>query len=272
MKHYKCEKYTFKDFTFAFANNFKNYLLNDIPEINKKGVSEVYALGLVKKFKTIFHQAVEEEIITKNFFKSLKLSSKSPRKPRLNIVQLRAIKSLETNLSIREELCRDLIVFQSLVGLAYKDTLTLPKTCIERRSNGETKLDTSRIKTNEFVQQFLPSQAVEIIDKYINLPHASSSDYIFPPIDNSDYNKILKLIALKAGIHFKLQTHTGRHSYRQLLPEAGIEDSAIINRMMGKKNKDQVDETYYEVTESRLLEAKRKFELYLTKHLHHDNV
>jgi hypothetical protein len=41
--------------------------------------------------------------------------------------------------------------------------------------------------------------------------------------------------------------------------------------MMGQKNRDVMDAVYYKVTESRLLEAKRKFELYLHNHFYESN-
>ena len=77
----------------------------------------------------------------------------------------------------------------------------------------------------------------------------------------------MKLIAIKAGINFKVTTHTGRHSFRQLLGEADIVEDAVIKRMMGHRRRDQIDAGYYKVTDSRLIEAKSKFNEYLEKHL-----
>ncbi len=94
-----------------------------------------------------------------------------------------------------------------------------------------------------------------------------TSEYVFPNIDNSTYNKTLKLIGLKSGINFNVTTHTGRHAFRQLLPEAGVQDAGVISRMMGKVGEDKIDSVYYEIIESRLLDAKQKFELYLSKNL-----
>lgn len=261
------EKVTFNEFDFNYAVKLKNYLLNDKPEIKKKGMTEVSAYGIIKKYRTIFDQAIEEKLIEKNYFKSIKLKNESPRKPSLTIDRLKALFDLKVGLSYRDELSRDLIFFSSITGLAYADTLFLPKSCLEYKESGEVKLDTSRIKTKVFVQQFLTSFAINMINKYKDHPLSSSTPYVFPFIDNSDYNKILKLLALKTSVNFKLSTHTGRHSFRQFLPEAGIEDSSVISRMMGKAIKDRVDNVYYEITESRLIEAKRKFELYLCNNL-----
>jgi site-specific recombinase XerD len=268
----KLANLSFKDFEHKHAEGFKNYLLSEKPipgkrNMTKPGMTEPSALGNIKKFKTIFDQAFEEGLITRNYFKRLKLSNRSPRKPRCTIDQLKSLYKLQDNLTIHEELCRDLIVFSSLTGLAFLDTVKLPKIYLEIRSTGEVKLVRPRTKTGEQVEQFLPSFAMVIINKYRQHPQVQNSQFVFPYVDNSDYNKTLKYLALRAGIGFKVTTHTARHTFRQLLPEAGVQDAAVISRMMGKVGSDKIDSVYYEITEARLREAKERFELYLKNNL-----
>jgi site-specific recombinase XerD len=262
---------TFKEFEFKHANNFKNYLLNNNEAINKKGMTEESALGIVKKFRTIFDQAIEENMIEKNYFKKIKFNCKPTEKPRFSIDHVNSLYNLnEGKISTHEELCRDLILFSTFTGLAFQDTTRLPKSFLEIKESEEVKLLRPRTKTTEYVEQFLTSNAVALIDKYKNHPKVSTSEFVFPDIDNSTYNKTLKIIALKAGINFNVTTHTGRHSFRQLLSEANIDDYAVIKRMMGQKNRDVIDAVYYKITETRLIEAKRKFEVYLCENLSHD--
>jgi len=61
-------------------------------------MTEPSALGNIKKFRTIFDQATEEGLLIKNPFKRLKLSNRSPRKPRYSIEQLSRSKSFEITL------------------------------------------------------------------------------------------------------------------------------------------------------------------------------
>lgn len=259
---------TFKEFEFKHAMSFKNYLLNDNPALYKKGMSEESAFGNVKKFRTIFDQAIEENLIEKNYFKKLKFLCKPTEKPRFSIDQIKALYQLTgEQISEHEEMCRDLILFSSLTGLAFQDTTRLPKTCLEKKESGEIKLMRPRTKTSEYVEQFLSSFAIDILEKYKDHPRVCTSDFLLPSIDNSTYNKTLKILALKARIKMIVTTHTGRHSFRQLLSEANVDDYAVIKRMMGQKNRDVVDAVYYKVTESRLIDAKRKFELFLSKSL-----
>ena len=75
------------------------------------------------------------------------------------------------------------------------------------------------------------------------------------------------MLSSLAKTPIKLTTHIARHTFRQLLAEAGIEDYGVIKRMMGQSRNGDVDEVYYSITESRLLNAKLKFEEYLTINL-----
>jgi hypothetical protein len=52
-----------------------------------------------------------------------------------------------------------------------------------------------------------------------------------------------------------------------MLSEAGIEDYGVIKRMMGQSRGGDVDEVYYSITETRLLNAKEKFETFLIQNL-----
>lgn len=90
---------------------------------------------------------------------------------------------------------------------------------------------------------------------------------VLPKRSNEKLNQNLKSLAALAGIPFNLSSHIARHTHRQLLAEAGIEDMGVIKRMMGHSGSGDIDSVYYSVTESRLLEAKGKFERYLQEHL-----
>lgn len=254
---------------YTHAEHFKSYLLNS--KDGKVGMSEVSALGIIKKFRTIFEKAFEENLVQRNYFKLIKLKNKSPRKPRLTITQLKDIYELPEAKSRVENLCKDLLIFSSITGLAYCDVINLSKSSLQsNRADNEIKLVKARTKTEVQIEQFLPTLAQKLINKYESSMLANFQDRFFPYVDNSTYNKTLKLIAAKARISLNLTTHTGRHTFRQLLPEAQVEDSAVISRMMGKVGSDKIDNVYYEITESRLIDAKRKFDLFLNENLKTD--
>ena len=189
----------------------------------------------------------------------------------MTITQLKDIYELPEAKSRVENLCKDLLIFSSITGLAYCDVINLSKSSLQsNRADNEIKLVKARTKTEVQIEQFLPTLAQKLINKYESSMLANFQDRFFPYVDNSTYNKTLKLIAAKARISLNLTTHTGRHTFRQLLPEAQVEDSAVISRMMGKVGSDKIDNVYYEITESRLIDAKRKFDLFLNENLKTD--
>lgn len=256
-----------KEMDNAFSVEFKNYLLNDITKLNKKGMLQPSALGIVKKFRTIFNQAVNEGLITKNPFLFIKLSAKSPKKPRLNIHQIRELFYCEHKLTPTEILYKDIFLFSVFTGLAYIDAANLKKNCIEFRENGDVKLSTQRKKTGEYAEQFLNHFATDIVEKYKNNPYVSINNGLIPKKSNKELNRHIKIIAAKIGIPFVVSSHTARHSFRQMLSESGIEDDGVIKRMMGQSRKDEVDNVYYEITETRLMEAKVKLSNFLKANL-----
>ena len=263
LHHFKKMNITVKEIDNAFANSFKDYLLNDIAELNKKGMLQPSALGIVKKFRTIFNQAVNEDVITKNPFLFIKLSNRSAKKPRLNIHQVRELYISEHKLNPTEIIYKDIFMFSVFTGLAYVDATNLRRDCLEYRANGDVKLTVARQKTGEGTEQFLNQFAIEIIDKYKNIPYFSNANKVIPGKSNKELNVQLKFIASKIGIPFLVSSHTARHSFRQLLSESGIEDDGVIKRMMGQTRKDSVDNVYYEVTETRLIEARNKLNNFL---------
>ncbi len=258
---------TVKEIDNALADEFKNYLLNDCKELNKKGMAQPSALGIIKKFRTIFNKAVNDDLISKNPFNLVKLSNKSPKKPRLNIHQVSELVHSESKLTITEMVYKDIFLFSVFTGLAYIDAANFKREYIEYRANGDVKLSTERKKTGEFAEQFLNDFAVAIIDKYKNDPNILPYNNVIPKKSNKEINIQLKIIAAKIGIPFKVSSHTARHTFRQLLSESGIEDDAVIKRMMGQSRTDAVDNVYYEVTETRLMEARNRFNNFLKLNL-----
>jgi hypothetical protein len=66
--------------SFQFASDFKNYLTNSNPLLGRVGMTEVSAAGVIKKFRTIFTHAVDQDFLKKNPFKLVKIKTKSPQR------------------------------------------------------------------------------------------------------------------------------------------------------------------------------------------------
>jgi len=263
----KQENLTFEQLNYELAEDFKSYLVNSNPALNRVGMTEVSASGVIKKFRTIFGQAVDKEFLTKNPFKLVKIKTKSPRRERLTIQQVKDIYRLDLIHYPFQEIYRDIFLFGVFTGLAYKDAMTLTWKNLEQRENNNLKLSLRRIKSDIITESFLPVFAIDIAKKYKERNDNQLTGAVLPQRSNKEVNSKLKLLSSMAKIPLKLSTHIGRHTFRQLLSEAGIEDYGVIKRMMGQSRNGDVDEVYYSVTESRLLNAKTKFENYLMENL-----
>ncbi|RYE28722.1 MAG: hypothetical protein EOP48_33210 [Sphingobacteriales bacterium] len=251
----------------GFTLKFKDYLQSADPEKEKKAMTEVSASSVLKNFKPLFNRAIDEGLLEKNPFKVLKLKHKSPRRDRLTIGQVKALRDLDLTRFPAQRAYRDIFLFSVFTGLAYKDAISLKQTNLEGRKDGNIKLHIKRSKTDIQTESFLVSQAITIVNHYKAAKENQVTGLVLPKRSNEKLNVQLKILAEMVNIPFNLSSHIARHTHRQLLAEAGIEDIGVIKRMMGHSGSGDIDSIYYSVTESRLLEAKGKFENYLTLNL-----
>ncbi len=267
LKVQKDPEMTLSNLTFEFASDFKNYLVSSNTSLGRVGMTEVSAAGVIKKFRTIFSYAVDRELINNNPFKQVKIKTKSPRRERLSLAQVSQIAALDLSFYPHQILYRDLFLFSVFTGLAYHDLSNLTWKNLHERQDGMVKLSIARVKTDVLTECFLPSQAIALVNKYKNQSEVEITGLVFPRRSNKEFNSQLKLLATLAKIPIKLSTHIGRHTFRQLLAEAGVEDYGVIKRLMGQSRNGDVDEVYYSVTESRLMAAVKKLDLCLTQNL-----
>lgn len=246
---------------------FKDYLQSAEPSIHKKAMTEVSASSVLKNFKPLFNRAIDEGHLEKNPFKALKLKHKSPRRDRLNINQVKALCDLDLSRFPAQKAYRDIFLFCVFTGLAYKDAISLKGINLEERKDGSFKLHIKRSKTDIQTECFLVTQAIRIVKHYKEARENQITGLVLPKRSNEKLNVQLKILAEMVNIPINLSSHIARHTHRQLLSEAGIEDRGVIKRMMGHSGSGDIDSVYYSITESRLREAKQKFEKFLKKHL-----
>lgn len=251
------------DFSFTISNEFKDYLLSDIPEKNKKGMVESSASGNIKKLKSILERAVEDGKIPRNPFLGIKLKAQSRYREKLNSHEIKAIHQFNFSEFPTLDKVRDIFMFSVFTGLAYHDSMTLKKNQLQQWEEKGLYINLQRTKTLVETRQFIVNQANSIIEKYKLM--MLYRDTLLPPISNQQLNMRLKTIAEKVGIHKPLSSHIARHSYRQLLSEAGIKDLAAIKTMMGHSRNRDIDAVYHTVTEKQLLESKAQFQLFLNE-------
>lgn len=262
LSYYEIRTMKLTEFTPAQAAKFKDYLVADIPSVEKVGMTEVSAAAIIKRLKPILERAVFDELIQKNPFKGLKLRNKSPKRPKLLPQQICKLWKLDLSSLPRLGVYRDIFMFSVFTGLAYKDAISVRYSDLFECTSGDRCLRIRRAKTDIVTEIVLVIYALEIVKRLEKLPRRH--DAILPYRSNKEINVNLKLLAEKVGITFNLSTHIARHTFRQMLGEAGIKNVGAIKRMMGHAGRD-IDDIYFQVTESMLIDAKSEFESFLNR-------
>lgn len=120
---------------------------------------------------------------------------------------------------------RDLFIFQAFTGLAYADALAFDARTY-KKIGGKWVYSGKRVKTGvAYVGQLLPP-VVEVLERY---------GWKVPRIENSTYNKLLKAIALAAGIDRRLHSHMARHTFATWALNNGV-SIENVGQMLGQKN------------------------------------
>lgn len=120
---------------------------------------------------------------------------------------------------------RDRFIVQMGTGLAYGDLVT--KDFREHQViEGQYFMKGARHKNNQKYTTVILPMAVKVLKRW---------NWQVPYIDNSDYNKELKVIAKLAGINKTIKSHVGRHTYACycLLHRVGLE---VIQKTLGHKS------------------------------------
>ena len=212
-----------KDVDNNFANAFKDYLVANHDNVLKKAMTEVSASANIIKLRTIFDRAVNENVLIKNPFKSLKLKTRSPHRARLNIIQLKQIVDFDLSNWPNLTIYRDIFLFSIFTGLAFQDLMNLRKSNLTFFDDENILLTIQRQKTDIQTEQYLVSQAIDIFKRFSVLTEYPNGNTIMPNRSNKEVNLKIKMIGALAGVQIKLSSHIGRHSFRQLLGEAGLE-------------------------------------------------
>ncbi len=253
-----------EQFNHSLAQEFKCYLTSDYDAILKKAMTEVSASSVICKMKVIFSNAVDSELIIKNPFTKIKLTTQSPPKPKLTLAEVKRITDLDLSEFDGLDVYRDIFLFSCYTGLSYNDFSNLKRDAISPTEFG-AKIVSSRGKTAMPIEQILIDKANNILKKYEQHPQVKICGTLLPPRSMTQINIHLKIVGTIGKIGKKLSTSIGRCTCRQLLSEAGVQDSLVVHSIMGWSTAKSIDFKYYSITDTLLNEAKLKFQSYINK-------
>lgn len=224
----------------SFLKEFYNYL------ITTKNQSNNTAVGNMKKVKKIFNAALNENIITRNPFDSIKYKLNTVVPTFLSKDEINKIWSKKFSI-LRVEKVRDVFIFNCLTGLSYVDCKNLSERDIRQDEQGNMFIKKMRQKTKVFATIPLNSIAISILKKYnFNLPVSS----------NQKMNTYLKEIADVCGIKKNLTMHVSRHTAATLMLNLGV-SITTVSAVLGHSNL-KITQHYAKVIDNTIINDLKK--------------
>ena len=236
---------TFDDLTKNNVKLFNEYL-------KKQGYKQSTIRRVHKNIRIYVGEAIDFGYLTTDpYFKySIPRGNELTRKY-LTESEVQAIKNVQLNNESLER-TRDCFVFCCYTGLAYSD-LAKFKWDNAWEEFGEYVIHDSRQKTDTNYNITILSPAMDILKKY---------HYKLPIISNYEFNRILKIVALHAGINKRITSHMARHTFATWALSKGVR-LPVVSKMLGHK-KISTTEIYAKVLQKdvsegfKLLESKLK--------------
>ena len=209
-----------------FVKDYEYYLKTDY------GVQNNTAIQIIKKLRTIIHIAMDFGWLSRDPFIAHRMKSTEVHRDYLTEEELSrlAVKRFPKKLS----LVRDIFLFSCYTGLSYADTVKLS---IEDQviDNGETWIQTHRVKNNNRVRVPLLPPAKALLIHYKNHPR-TPKDKLFPNISNQKANAYLKDISKQLGITKRLTYHCARHTFATTVTLTNGVPMETVGQMLGHKN------------------------------------
>ncbi len=216
---------------YAFAEEFHDFHTLDAEET----ISDVTAKGYLKKVKQILKGCANRDLIPKNPIQDYCCSVDEKEIVPLEMFEIQKILNKDLPINRLSEV-RDAFIFQIFTGFAFQDLYALTPENIELVGiNAERWLIKDRGKTG--VLEMVPILPIieDLIGKYKNHLYCRSKNVLIPVNSNERYNGYLKEIATLCGVKRDLNTHLARHTFADIMLNAGVplED---VGRMLGHKS------------------------------------
>lgn len=208
-----------EDLNTSFVNSFYAYLRHDIKQQHNT------AIGYMKKLRTIFNMALNDNLISKTPFAGIKYSLEPVTPTFLTEDEISIIWNKEIDIK-RLEQVRDIFVFCCMTGLAYIDCYNLTKEQILEDNQGIFYIKRKRQKTKVMATIPLNDVALTILEKY---------NFKLPILTNQKFNSYLKEIQDICSLKKNITCHVARHSAAVLLLNHGVSLNTV-SKVLGHSN------------------------------------
>lgn len=234
------QKFYPDNFTLPEAEKFKAWFMNRSNTTNfttacrnilffKNCLEHALKIGDIKEFP-LMHFKGERDKKKPNVF--------------LTVKEIEKIKNLNPS-NIQLSRIKDLFLFQCYTGLSYSDLWS--DWIIEKHENRFLLVGT-RNKNNQRFYVPISQEALKIIDKY---PDG------LPRYHNVVVNRILKELAILAGIEKRITSHTGRKTFATIQDSLGWSRESVA-KMLGHRSISTTENYYLGESDRRILEEMKK--------------
>ncbi len=211
LREFMQEEYRIKDIPLSkisdsFLRNFEFFVKS------KKACQQNMAIKYLKNIKKITRFALANNWIKVDPFLNIKFHETKTEPEFLLGEELKLILSKDFKIE-RLNIIRDIFIFCSFTGLAFKDVKLLSKEHIVIDNNGAYWIRKKREKTNNMCNIPLLEIPLLLIEKYREHPKCVGKNTLFPVPTNERMNAYLKEVADICGITKNLTTHCARHSF-----------------------------------------------------------
>ena len=208
-----CRNVQFAHLSYDFINRFDEYLYGQ-----NLAKNTVYTHH--KQVKRYITEAIKEKFIKSEdnpyiHFKPSQAPTYRNVLTRTEIACLEALEFSPKQPGLR--VVRDMFLFSCYTGLRFGDLITLKRRDIEEQEEGKLIMNLTASKTDKQLRSPLyklyKGRPQEIAQYYLDFIKGNPEDLLFRELSNQRYNKQLKILAEKAGIHKAVTSHMGRHTF-----------------------------------------------------------
>ena len=244
-KEFRTKDVAFGQMTEQFIHDYQSFILDE------KGLAIDTCRHYLAIVKKVCRKAYKEGHADRCFFAHFSLPQPKEKTPkalsRESFEKIRDLVIPEHRTS--HILARDLFLFACYTGTSYADAVSVTRDNLFTDDEGCLWLKYRRKKNELRACVKLLPEALDLIEKYRD----DARPTLFPMLYHPNLRRLMKSLAVLAGIKEDLTYHAGRHSFASLITlEAGVPIETIC-KMLGHSNL-QTTQVYAKVTPKKLFE------------------
>nr|WP_321451477.1 site-specific integrase [uncultured Carboxylicivirga sp.] len=234
--NFKNQDYPINQIDYEFIVQYDTFMLTIYRDPNGNKVKRNTINKHHSRLRTMLHNAVREEIISKNPYANYSLKNTPTNRSFLTEEEINAIRNIDFSNNKSLDQVRDFFLFSCFTSLRYTDAYNLTINNIIKTEKGKTALYVEESdKTKVPLHIPIIPQTQDLIDKYNDHTDRQVGGYILPRYSNQKVNDYLKNIAVLANIKKELTHHVARHTFATTALNKGI-PLPVVQRILAHKS------------------------------------